>query len=185
MRKAMLTSLAKALMKAPVYVYRYTFKPFVGQNCRHWPTCSDYALQAIDKNGAWRGFWLMVSRIARCGPGGTHGVDPVPDIRAERRAFAPWLYGRWRSVNAGDRDDGRRHLDETVVKAMPSPDGARRVLIVQRPNGLYGFEEEYFSDEPREQCWLRGGQYPFSLCDTPQTAEREARGRIDWLKDVP
>ena len=88
--------MSAALLKAPIYLYRYTFKAFAGQNCRHWPTCSEYALQAIDKNGAWRGFWLMLSRIVRCGPGGTHGVDPVPDIKDQHHSFAPWRYGKWR-----------------------------------------------------------------------------------------
>ena len=90
-------ALVKTVAKAPIQLYRYTFKPLVGQNCRHWPTCSDYALEAIDTNGAWRGFWLTVSRLKRCGPGGTSGVDPVPDIRSEHYALTPWRYGRWRS----------------------------------------------------------------------------------------
>ena len=89
-------TVAKALLKATIYLYRYTIKAFVGQNCRHWPTCSEYALQAIDTNGAWRGFWLMISRIVRCGPGGTHGVDPVPDITDQQHPLAPWRYGKWR-----------------------------------------------------------------------------------------
>ncbi len=84
-----------AVLKAPIHLYRATLKAFVGQNCRHWPTCSEYALQAIDLNGPWRGYWLMISRIVRCGPGGTHGVDPVPDIRDRKHTFAPWRYGRW------------------------------------------------------------------------------------------
>lgn len=92
----MISNVASAMLKAPVHLYRYTLKAFVGQNCRHWPTCSQYALEAIDTNGPWRGFWLMISRIVRCGPGGTHGVDPVPDIRDQHHTFAPWRYGRWR-----------------------------------------------------------------------------------------
>ncbi|MEQ1671352.1 MAG: membrane protein insertion efficiency factor YidD [Hyphomicrobium sp.] len=88
--------LASTALKLPIYIYRYTFKAFVGQNCRHWPTCSEYAIEAIDKNGAWRGLWLVVSRLKRCGPGGTHGVDPVPDIRDQHHALAPWRYGRWK-----------------------------------------------------------------------------------------
>lgn len=87
---------AAALVKAPIHVYRYSLKALVGHHCRHWPTCSSYALEAIDTNGAWRGLWLTLSRLVRCGPGGTSGVDPVPDIRAERHPFAPWRYGRWR-----------------------------------------------------------------------------------------
>jgi putative membrane protein insertion efficiency factor len=72
----------------------------MGMECRHAPSCSEYALEAIDKNGAWKGFWLMLSRIGRCHPWGTHGYDPVPDLSNERHLFAPWRYGRWRRVSA-------------------------------------------------------------------------------------
>lgn len=86
---------AKALLKAPIHVYRWTLKPITGWECRHLPTCSEYGLEAIDRNGAWRGFWLTTSRVCRCRPGGSSGYDPVPDIRAERHPLAPWRYGRW------------------------------------------------------------------------------------------
>ena len=90
--------LAAAGLKLPIVVYRYSLKPFVGHNCRHLPTCSEYALDAIDRNGAWRGFWLTLSRVLRCHPWGTSGFDPAPDIRTERHPFwAPWRYGRWTS----------------------------------------------------------------------------------------
>ncbi|HZT49765.1 MAG TPA: membrane protein insertion efficiency factor YidD [Hyphomicrobiaceae bacterium] len=86
---------AKAVAKAPVHLYRWTLKPLVGWECRHLPTCSEYALDAIDRNGAWRGAWLALSRICRCHPWGTHGFDPAPDIRHEHHPMAPWRYGRW------------------------------------------------------------------------------------------
>lgn len=98
--KRVLGSAAGAILKAPIHLYRWTLKPYVGWNCRHVPTCSDYALQAIDTNGAWRGFWLTVSRLSRCHPWGSRGPDPVPDIRAERHPFAPWRYGRWSSASS-------------------------------------------------------------------------------------
>lgn len=47
--------------------------------CRYWPTCSDYALDAIERHGAGRGSFLAVRRVLRCHPLGGHGVDPVPD----------------------------------------------------------------------------------------------------------
>ena len=47
--------------------------------CRYWPTCSNYALEAIELHGAARGGWLAARRIGRCHPWGGHGVDPVPE----------------------------------------------------------------------------------------------------------
>jgi len=92
---------AKALMLAPIMAYRYTLSALVGAHCRHMPSCSDYAREAIETNGAWKGGWLTLARLCRCHPLGTHGLDPVPDIRQEDHPFAPWRYGRWR-LNTGD-----------------------------------------------------------------------------------
>ena len=47
--------------------------------CRYWPTCSNYAIEAIDRHGAVRGTRLALARIGRCNPWGGHGVDPVPE----------------------------------------------------------------------------------------------------------
>ncbi len=94
---ATLGKVAAMGLKLPIVVYRYSLKPFVGHNCRHLPTCSEYALDAIDKNGAWRGFWLTLSRLLRCHPWGTSGFDPAPDMRTEHHPWAPWRYGRWTS----------------------------------------------------------------------------------------
>jgi putative membrane protein insertion efficiency factor len=47
--------------------------------CRYWPTCSNYAVQAIERHGAGRGTVLGVRRVLRCHPWGGHGVDPVPE----------------------------------------------------------------------------------------------------------
>ena len=88
--------LAKALLKAPIVVYRYTLSPILGVNCRYLPSCSEYASEAIDSNGAWKGGWLTLSRLLRCQPWGTSGFDPVPDLSDERHPWwAPWRYGRW------------------------------------------------------------------------------------------
>jgi uncharacterized protein len=92
-------------IKLPIHVYRWTLKPLIGMECRHLPTCSEYALAAIDLNGPWRGSWLMLARICRCNPWGTSGFDPAPDIRHERHAIAPWRYGRWRP---GKSDNSRK-----------------------------------------------------------------------------
>lgn len=95
---------ARHLAKAPVHAYRWTLKPLLGWECRHLPSCSEYALEAIDLNGAWRGSWLALSRVCRCHPWGTSGLDPVPDIRAQHSPLTPWRYGRWsRSRVSGQR----------------------------------------------------------------------------------
>ena len=87
-------------LKAPILVYRYSLSMLMGRTCRHLPTCSDYAIEAIDINGPWRGAWLMAARCGRCHPftrwGASSGFDPVPDIRAEHWRWTPWRYGRWR-----------------------------------------------------------------------------------------
>ena len=88
-------SLARHVVKMPIHLYRWTLKPYVGWNCRHLPTCSEYALEAVDRNGAWRGLWLTVSRLSRCHPWGSSGYDPVPDVCCERHTLRPWRYGRW------------------------------------------------------------------------------------------
>jgi putative membrane protein insertion efficiency factor len=90
---------AKAVAKAPVHAYRWTLKPLIGMECRHLPTCSEYALEAIELNGAWRGTWLMLARVCRCHPWGSEGLDRVPDIRGMRHPLTPWRYGRWRAAS--------------------------------------------------------------------------------------
>jgi putative membrane protein insertion efficiency factor len=94
--------IARAIVKTPIHVYRWTVKPLIGWECRHLPTCSEYALEAIDRHGAWRGSWLAASRICRCHPWGTHGFDPVPDLEGVRHPLAPWRYGRWSWRGAGN-----------------------------------------------------------------------------------
>lgn len=47
--------------------------------CRYWPSCSQYAVEAIERHGAAKGGWLAARRLGRCHPWGGHGVDPVPE----------------------------------------------------------------------------------------------------------
>lgn len=63
----------------PVRFYRLVFSPWVGFNCRYQPTCSAYALEALEKHGGLKGSWLTLRRIGRCHPWGGDGYDPVPD----------------------------------------------------------------------------------------------------------
>ncbi|MBM7069955.1 membrane protein insertion efficiency factor YidD [Actibacterium sp. 188UL27-1] len=75
-----MTPLAR-VVAIPIYFYRFLFSPWVGHNCRYQPTCSAYALEALEKHGAIRGLWLTLRRIGRCQPWGSSGYDPVPDRR--------------------------------------------------------------------------------------------------------
>ena len=68
----------KKLLQLPIHLYRWLLSPMLGSNCRHHPTCSAYALEAIENHGGWRGSWLSVRRICRCHPWGSAGYDPVP-----------------------------------------------------------------------------------------------------------
>lgn len=77
----MTSSPAKAVLKAPIHVYRWVVSPLLGPNCRFHPTCSAYALEAIERHGALRGGWLATRRICRCHPWNAGGYDPVPDAR--------------------------------------------------------------------------------------------------------
>ena len=62
-----------------VWVYRLLISPWLGNNCRFSPSCSQYALDALRLHGAFRGSWLAAKRIARCHPWGDSGYDPVPE----------------------------------------------------------------------------------------------------------
>ncbi|MEO0809461.1 MAG: membrane protein insertion efficiency factor YidD [Pseudomonadota bacterium] len=92
---ALIDIAARSALKAPIHLYRLTLRPWLGWPCRHMPTCSEYALEAIDKNGAWKGLWLILSRLLRCHPWGTAGIDPVPDLTSTSHPWQPWQYGRW------------------------------------------------------------------------------------------
>jgi putative membrane protein insertion efficiency factor len=93
-----------------VAAYRYTLSPLVGFDCRHLPTCSQYADEALARHGLWAGGWMTFGRLCRCHPFGTSGLDFVPATTPARaRWFLPWRYGRWlwrqRDDQSGDEPD--------------------------------------------------------------------------------
>ncbi len=56
--------------------YQRVLSPLSGPSCRYLPTCSEYAKEAIEKHGAWRGLWKATWRVLRCHPFAAHGYDP-------------------------------------------------------------------------------------------------------------
>lgn len=78
---------------------------------------------------------------------------------------------------------------QRVLKTFTHTDGKRRVLIVQKSKGIFGYVVEkltYLDEETEDRAkafWHPLGQKPLALCDTAETAEREARGRVDWLNE--
>jgi putative membrane protein insertion efficiency factor len=73
------TSAAAWTLLLLVRVYITFLSPFFGGACRFHPSCSNYALEAIQRHGAWRGLGLAVWRLLRCNPLNKPGFDPVPD----------------------------------------------------------------------------------------------------------
>jgi putative membrane protein insertion efficiency factor len=87
---------ARALVKG----YRYTLSALVGFECRHLPTCSEFADEALSRFGLWAGAWMTLARLCRCHPYGTSGLDFVPqELPPSSRWYLPWRYGRWRGTN--------------------------------------------------------------------------------------
>ena len=73
-------------LKALVRCYQLLVAPILPQSCRYYPSCSHYAIEAIDRHGPLAGLWLAARRIFRCHPWGGQGVDPVPETRHPYRA---------------------------------------------------------------------------------------------------
>lgn len=69
-----MTSFLVAFIKG----YQIILSPYFGQQCRFTPTCSHYAIQALQTHGTFKGFWLTIKRLSRCHPWHAGGHDPVP-----------------------------------------------------------------------------------------------------------
>lgn len=73
-----------ALLRA----YQLAVSPFLGQNCRFYPTCSNYAIEAVRTHGAARGSWLAMRRVGKCHPWHEGGVDLVPPAAEKNSSTA-------------------------------------------------------------------------------------------------
>lgn len=75
-----------------IRLYQLTLSGFIGNSCRHIPTCSEYGYEAIARHGLWSGGWLSLFRVARCGPGGASGLDTVPENLQSVRVWQVWKF---------------------------------------------------------------------------------------------
>ncbi|QEA39981.1 membrane protein insertion efficiency factor YidD [Pistricoccus aurantiacus] len=83
-----LRPLAAKLLSWPliglIKLYQYAISPLLGPRCRFWPSCSHYALEAIQVHGPVRGSWLALKRFSKCQPWHEGGIDPVPGGPSEK-----------------------------------------------------------------------------------------------------
>ena len=74
----LLKRIPAAVLIILIRAYQYTLAPLFIGGCRHQPTCSEYAIEALQKHGLGKGIHLAAGRLWRCRPRGTFGYDPVP-----------------------------------------------------------------------------------------------------------
>ena len=72
---------SKTFFISLIKFYKIFLSPFLGANCRYIPTCSDYAIQAIEQKGIIKGIYISCKRVLRCHPFGSSGYDPVSNKR--------------------------------------------------------------------------------------------------------
>lgn len=76
----------RQLVLLPIRFYRYAISPMMASHCRHYPTCSSYAMEAIESHGILRGGYLTLRRLLRCHPWSAGGYDPVPPKPGQEHA---------------------------------------------------------------------------------------------------
>ena len=79
--RGLFTRLSRALIR----FYQRAISPYLGNNCRFRPTCSQYAREALETHGFWKGWALAIRRLLRCHPFARGGWDPVPPVRQKDR----------------------------------------------------------------------------------------------------
>ena len=75
----------RAILIALIRVYQLFLSPLLGNHCRFYPSCSQYAREAIERHVVPRGVWLAIRRVLRCHPWHPGGVDPVPELSPKDR----------------------------------------------------------------------------------------------------
>ncbi len=69
----------RKILILPIRAYQYLISPLLPSSCRYTPTCSQYAIEALQKHGVFVGSWMAIKRIGRCHPWHEGGYDPVPE----------------------------------------------------------------------------------------------------------
>ena len=87
-----------------VQLYRLAVSPVLAPSCRYWPTCSEYAIEALRRHGAAKGSWLTARRLCRCHPWSAGGIDEVPARAADGCAATPQSNLRRRAYLEPQRD---------------------------------------------------------------------------------
>ena len=145
-----MTSAFARVMIAPIRFYQRFISPGLPASCRYYPTCSSYAVEALQVHGAFRGSWLAARRLSRCHPWHQGGMDPVPPVR-ERHARSG------SSVSVNSVSSVCEHAAEPARPAHGS-----------RPNGTFRREPPRCAAgssrgaNPPEQCRVKSFDF-FSL----------------------
>lgn len=80
-----MTNPVSMLLRGLIRFYQLAVSPVLPASCRFYPSCSAYALEAVEKHGPIAGSWLAARRVCRCHPWNDGGVDPVPDPKTRTR----------------------------------------------------------------------------------------------------
>ena len=148
-----------------VKLYRIVISPWLGGNCRYEPTCSVYAIEALQTHGPLRGSWLAARRIGRCHPWSGSGYDPVPtnaspaspdrsqfagDLQKMRKQVLNHAYG---FISRGNSDGGLHHISEWLEKDPDPASGWRwffdRMLRWEDSQPAMLFAQRYLHDHLR------------------------------------
>jgi putative membrane protein insertion efficiency factor len=81
----MIKILLETIYILPIKLYKYLLSPWMGNNCRFYPSCSSYAEEAIKTHGVFKGTHLLYCRLIKCHPFGSSGHDPVPFLDKNNR----------------------------------------------------------------------------------------------------
>jgi hypothetical protein len=101
--------------------YRLVISPLYGNVCRYYPSCSAYALRAVEVHGAVRGSWLAARRLLRCHPWALGGYDPVPGTPEHAEELRLQVAQRAASAASGHRCEDE--LTDSGVRMQPAPEG--------------------------------------------------------------